>query len=134
MSRPVLYRGQIVREKAHKDPIGPWCFVDKVHYNLVYLSTDEGFNKIVFITKIYIPKIYSLCVSEEIYRRLCNKELYCVSHRATPAWRNLLNKKIDIIRFYTRMGYEAYFVFDSIHECNSLGEKVIKIVVDYKIK
>lgn len=134
MSHPVLYRGQIVREKAHKDPIGPWCFVDRVNGDLVYVSTDEGFYKTIFITKIYIPKIYSLCVSEEIYRRLCNRQIYCVSHHNTPAWRNLLNKKIDIVRFYTRLGYEAYFVFDSIHECISLGERYIKIVIDYKIK
>jgi len=134
MSKAKFYLGQIIRKKSKNGtPVGPYLMVQHIEYDRVYADAIGLDNPNVMILKenVYIYKIDAVCISEDLYNRLIKGQTICAQHKATAQWLKVWSSPPELIRFYTQSkNYQAVFVVENITKTMSLGENVIRIIVD----
>lgn len=129
-----FYVGQIIRRKTHGDvPIGPYMLVQHVEADRVYadiIGRDMP-NEMILKKNAYRYKIDAVCISEDLYHRLVKGQTVCAQHAATTQWIKVWSSPPELIKFYTQAkNYQAIFVLENVTKTISLGEPVIRIIVD----
>ena len=130
--------GDIIRRKCSTDgaPIGPYMQIMAIKDDRIYadvIGEDEP-NIILLKKNVYVCKHRVIAIAERVLDRLKSGEQYAIQHPLCERWNSLL-KKPDLITFRTVVrDYRATFVVESVKQTLSLGEKVIRVVVSYKIK
>lgn len=134
MSKAKFYVGQIIRKKSKTGaPVGPYLMVQHVEYDRVYADTIGLDNPNVMILKenVYRYKTDAVCISEDLYNRLIKGQTICAQHKATTQWLKVWSSPPELIKFYTqRKNYQTIFVVENVTKTWSLGEYVVRIIVD----
>lgn len=133
-----FYVGQIIRRKSKDgNPIGPYLVVTTVGKITLYadpIGRASSIGHMFLKRNVYVHSEYSLCVSEDMLRRLQTGETICVSHKEDTHWSRVYNNPPEIVRFYTKTkGYEATFVIENVRKVVSLNESIIRITVNNQI-
>ena len=88
-------------------------------------------NEMILKENVYRHKIDAVCISEEMYRRLVKGQTICVQHIATTQWVKVWSSPPELIKFYTQAkNYQAVFVLENVTKTISLGEPMIRIIVN----
>ena len=129
-----FYVGQVIRRKIREDaPIGPYMLVQHVESDRVYadiIGRDMP-NEMILKKNVYTHKIDAVCISEDLYHRLVNGKTICAQHKATTQWIKIWSSPPELIKFYTQAkNYQAIFVLEHVTKAISLGEPIIRIIVD----
>jgi hypothetical protein len=127
--------GQVIRRKIREDaPIGPYMLVQRVESNRVYakiIGRNMMPDEMILKKNVYIHKIDAVCISEDMYYRLVTGKTICAQHKATTQWIKVWSSPPELIKFYTQAkNYQAIFVLEHVTKAISLGEPVIRIIVD----
>lgn len=134
MSKAKFYVGQIIRRQTHENaPIGPFMIVQIVERDRVYADVigHDVPNEMILKKNVYRYSIDAVCISESLFERLIKGQAICAQHLATKQWLKVWTSKPELIRFYTQnKNYQAIFVVENITKTMSLGEHVIRIIVD----
>lgn len=132
-----FYKGQLIRRQIRENvPIGQYMIVQVVEKDRIYaeiIGCDTP-NVMILKKNVYKCTIGALCISEDVFKRLYDGSTICVQHIATKLWLKACDAKPELIRFYTqRMNYQAIFVIESITRTTSLGESMVRIIVDRRL-
>lgn len=134
MSKAKFYVGQIIKRQTHENaPIGPFMMVQVVERDRVYADVigHDVPNEMILKKNVYRYSIDAVCISENLFERLTKGQTICAQHLATKQWLKVWASKPELIRFYTqRKNYQAIFVVENITKTMSLGEHMIRIIVD----
>lgn len=132
--------GDIIRRKASDNaPIGPYMRIVAKHPrdNRMLFADTLGLdnpNVMIHSKHAYLHSMKSVCISEETLNALKIGIIHSVQHPACTAWLRLVDNPPELIRFYTKpKGYERIFVVERIMESISLGEKIVRIIVNNRV-
>lgn len=132
----MFYKGQIIRRKSNGSPIGPYMRVIRTEHSRVYAEVIGHNEPIVMLLKdnVYPYKQGNLLISEELLERLKKGSAICAQHVVNIPWQRIYEDPPELIRFYTQpKNYEAVFVLENVQKMLSLGDIVIRVIVDNKI-
>lgn len=130
--------GDIVRRKCSADgaPIGPYMKIMAIKEDRVYADTigEDEPNVILLKKNCYVCKHRVISIAEKVLERLKSGEQYAIQHPLCERWNSLLKTQPDLITFRTVVkDYRSTFVIESVNKTSSLGEKVIRVVISYKL-
>lgn len=130
--------GDIIRRKCSIDgaPIGPYMKIMAIKEDRVYADTigEDEPNVILLKKNCYVCKHRVISIAEKVLERLKSGEQYAIQHPLCERWNSLLKTQPDLITFRTVVkDYRSTFVIESVNKMSSLGEKVIRVVISYKL-
>lgn len=130
--------GDIIRRKCSTDgaPIGPYMKIMAIKEDRVYADTigEDEPNVILLKKNCYVCKHRVISIAEKVLERLKSGEQYAIQHPLCERWNSLLKTQPDLITFRTVVkDYRSTFVIESVNKTSSLGEKVIRVVISYKL-
>ena len=144
-----MRKGDIVRKKTLYEPniqIGPYMRIEYIEENRLYCGVLNSNTPNVMLLKDIATVISHQClqVSDKKLRELVEKqakgtEFQTLMHPLTERWIRVYNLRVynkvqknvpKIIKLYSNRGNEFYFKLFSIGIVRSLGENVVKIVLE----
>lgn len=132
MSKREFSKGTLVRKKTIGGiPVGEWMLVEVANSSHVYAKYIGGKDVIMLSRKnVYKPKTAQVCISKDAMERILHGDIV-ISHIATPAWKKLLDSKVEVIMFYTQDGWKkAWCTVETIYCIPLLRERIIKVLID----
>lgn len=137
MSRPVLSKGMLVRQKSISGaPIGPWLRIIYANAFWVYteiIALNKNNQGILKRERVWIPNHIRLPLQREIVIKIRDGKQHKIYHQRCALWTKKLFKSgiPDLITFYTTDGREDVTVaVDLVEPVIVAYEKLIKVSID----
>ena len=132
-----MVKGAIIRRKCENGPIGPYMRIMHIEEDRIYadvVGSLDNPNVMLFKKDVYVCTQLSLPIDERLLNKLKDGYTIMAQHPSCKKWLSAVNNKPQIIRFYTvSKGLEVVFTMWKALEVKSLGEMVVKIIVDRKL-